>query len=113
MSEDEYESPAAPACSPVIPILVLGASLLVILIWQIANIRSQSTSMAEAKKQFADAIEKREVAVKQSVDLQGKLQALAMDLIELGKTDEKAKAIVAKYNIQQTIPPAAAPAPEK
>ena len=50
-------------------------------------------------------------------DLQKKLQDLVLDLMLLAKTDEEAKAIITKYNIQQNTPaaggeaPAPAPAP--
>ena len=50
--------------------------------------------------------------MKQSDDVQQKLQSLVLDLLLLAKTDEEAKAIVGKYNIQQTgsrLAPAPAP----
>jgi len=74
--------------------------------WQISNIHTQGANMVEVKAQMADAIVKREELVKQSGELQKKLQALVVDLLELAKNDEKAQAIVKKFNIQQTAPAA-------
>ena len=51
-----------------------------------------------------EAYDKRVPLVKTSGELKSKLQALVMDLLILGKTDEDAKAIIGKYNIQQAEP---------
>jgi hypothetical protein len=63
---------------------------------------------AETEKQSKDGIaqwrqfvKRREAVVKQSLDLQTKFQALIMDVLILAKTDDDAKEIVRKYNIQQ------------
>lgn len=101
------------ARSSVIPIVLLGVSLAAILVWQIVVTLHQRTGMYEAKRQLGAAIQTREDLVKQSNQLQAKLQTLVIDLLALAQRDEKAKAIVQKYNIQQTAPtaPALPPAP--
>ncbi len=99
-----------PARSSLVPLLLVTISLAAILIWQIVLASQQRTGMYEAKRQLAEAIQKREELVKQSNQLQAKLQALVLDLLALGQTDEKARAIVQKYNIQQTTPAAPAAA---
>ncbi len=81
------------------------------------NLREGKSQLIQGKAQLAEAYRNREPVVKQSADLQKKLQELVLDLLLLAKTDEEAKAIVAKYNIQQQTPasgteaPAPAPAP--
>lgn len=101
------------ARSSVIPLVLLGVSLAAILVWQIVVTSHQRKGMYEAKRQLGDAIQKREDLVKQSNQLQAKIQTLVIDLLDLAKHDEKAKGIVQKYNIQQTAPvaPAVPPAP--
>ena len=61
----------------------------------------------ELVAQVADAIQKREPQVAQSIEVKNRLEALAIDLLELSKTDEKALAIVRKYDIQRALPAAA------
>ena len=56
-------------------------------------------------KKLGDAYTQREPVVKQSTELQNKIQALVNDLMILAKSDEDAKAIIRKYNIQQQGPP--------
>jgi hypothetical protein len=93
--------------SPLIPISILAASLILVFTWQISNILSQSDTMRDTKGKYAEAILKREDLVKQSGEVQAKLQAVVGDLMVLSKTDDKAKEIVKKHGIQQTAPPAA------
>jgi hypothetical protein len=66
---------------------------------------------AETEKQWKDGVEnwrqfakKREAVVKQSIDIQTKVQELVVDLLEVAKTDDGAKEIVTKYNIKQAPP---------
>jgi hypothetical protein len=63
---------------------------------------------AETEKQWKDGVEKwrqfakkREVLVKQSIDIQTKVQEILVDLLVLAKTDDGAREIVTKYNIKQ------------
>ena len=84
------------------------------MIAQTVSTFKQRSALQEGHVQLTDAFKKREVVVKQSVDLQTKLQDLIMDLLILSKTDEDAKQIVGKYNIQQNgQAPAPAEAPAK
>ena len=81
--------------------------------WQLTNTEKQISNLKDAKKQFADALVKREEIVKQSGKVQEQYTALLNDVIELAKTDEDAKKVVAKWGIQRQQPPAggaAAPA---
>ena len=89
-----------------IPFIILAASVLVFLVWQISNVQSQRTGLGVAKAQVADAIQKREPQVAQAIEMKTRFEALGTDLLELSKTDEKAMAIVKKYNIQRALPAA-------
>lgn len=110
---NETVVPAAPGFSLHLPFALLSAALAVVLVNQTANTFKQRTSLREGKAQLVDAFKTRDPLVKQSADLQKKLQDLVLDLLLLAKTDEDAKAIATKYNIQQNAPggDAAAPAP--
>ncbi len=106
----EYTTTTRPAPSYLLPFSLLAISFAVLLIYQIINLNKQHSAMQSTKTQLTTIIEQREALVKQSTDLQAKLQALAVDLLALAQTNEKAKAIVQKYNIQQNAPAQAAPA---
>lgn len=108
-----YESSPVPGShSLFVPVLLLVLSVFCFLIYQVIVTAKQSTVLKDTRDKLKVAIEQRDIPVKQSVELQAKLQSLAVDLIALAQTDEKAKEIVQKYNIQQTAPPgAAAPSP--
>ena len=94
-----------------LPFALLCATLAVVLITQTVNTFKTRTSLREGKAQLAEAYHNREGAVKQSTELQKKLQDLVLDLLLLAKTDPDAKAIVTKYNIQQQTPAAGAETP--
>jgi len=117
-SEPDYNfnSPAASGsngASILLPFALLSAAIAVVMVAQTVNVFKARTSLRDGKTQLADAYSKRQALVKQSADIQQKLQALVLDLLLLAKTDEDAKAIVQKYNIQQNAPAGsdAAPAP--
>ena len=97
MTNDDFR----PTPSYLLPFSLLAISSAALLIFQIVNINKQYKTMIETKQQFTSAISQREALVKQSGELQAKLQAMAIDLLELAKSNEKAKTIVQKYNIQQ------------
>jgi hypothetical protein len=106
---------ASPSAEPSLqlPFALLACAIAVLMIAQTVSTFKQRSALQEGHVQLADAYKKREVVVKQSVDLQTKLQDLIMDLLILAKTDDEAKQIVGKYNIQQngqTPAPAEAPA---
>ena len=97
-----------------LPFALLSAAIAIILIAQTVNVFKSRSALHEGEVQLADAYRNREGAVKQSGEVQQKLEALAMDLLILAQTDDQAKAIAKKYNIQQAggaAAPAAAPAP--
>jgi len=81
-----------------LPVLLLGLSLLLFFISQVTDLSSQRTTIMTA-------IQRQDDVVKQSRQVQGKLQSLALDLLETAKTDEAAQKIVGKYNIRQNPPP--------
>jgi hypothetical protein len=108
------DAPSAHGSSILLPFALLSAALAVVMVTQTVNTFKARTTLREGKAQLSDAYRTREPVVKQSAELQKKLQDLVLDLLLLSQTDEDAKAIVTKYNIQQNAPggaPAAAPAP--
>jgi hypothetical protein len=113
LSEPPVETARSTESSLQLPFALLTCAIAVVMIAQTVSTFKQRSALQEGHVQLADAFKKREVVVKQSVDLQTKLQDLIMDLLILSKTDEDAKQIVGKYNIQQngqTPAPAEAPA---
>lgn len=101
------DQPGLPARGLFIPFILLAASVLMLLVWQIANVTTQRSGLKATKAQLAEAIQKREPQVAQSIEIRNRLQALSADLFELSKTDERALAIVKKYHIEQALPAAA------
>ena len=104
---NDGDFPDTPARSLFLPFVLLAASLLVFLIWQIASVQTQRSGIKAAKTQLAEAIQQREPQVTQSNEIKKRLESLAIDLLELSKTDEKALGIVKKYDIQRALPAAA------
>lgn len=100
-------APSGP--SILLPFALLSVALAVVMITQTTNTFKLRSSLRDGKAQLADAYRNREPVVKQSAELQKKLQDLVLDLLLLAKTDEDAKTIVTKYNIQQGAPSGAAP----
>jgi hypothetical protein len=109
-SEPPVETASSTEPSLLLPFALLTCAIAVVMIAQTVSTFKQRTALQEGHVQLADAYKKREVVVKQSVDLQTKLQDLIMDLLILGKTDDEAKQIISKYNIQQNGNAAPAPA---
>lgn len=92
-----------------LPFALLSTALAVVMITQTTNTFKQRSALRDGKAQLADAYRNREPVVKQSGELQKKLQDMVLDLLILAKTDEDAKTIVTKYNIQQNAPAPVAP----
>ncbi|MEP6669308.1 MAG: hypothetical protein ABJF10_09160 [Chthoniobacter sp.] len=111
-----FNPPAASGSNGIsilLPFALLSAAIAVVMVAQTVNVFKARTSLRDGKTQLTDAYQKRQTLVKQSADIQQKLQALVLDLLLLAKTDDDAKAIVGKYNIQQNAPEgSSAPAPE-
>lgn len=104
---NDSDPSSTPARGLFLPFLLLALSVLLLVVWQIASVASQRSGLKTAKAQLADAIQKREPQVAQSVEIKNRLQALSTDLLELSKIDERALAIVKKYQIDQALPAAA------
>lgn len=109
-------APSSPSLH--LPFALLSSALAIVMIAQTIGVRNQTTALragivklGEADKTLADNLVKREPLVKQSGELKAKLNAMVVDLLILGKTDDDAKAIIAKYNIQQNQPSSAPDAP--
>ena len=112
-------APSGPSLQ--LPFALLSSALAIVMISQTKGVFNQKTALQEGREQLTesvakhtDAVAKREPLVKQTTELKKKLNDMIMDILLLAKTDEDAKAIVAKYNIQQNLPPGSdAPAPPK
>ena len=83
--------------SAFVPLLLLSASLASLLIWQMTNLSSQRGALQAT-------LQRQTEFVLQSRQVQSNLQKIAVDLIELAKTDTGAKAVVDKYGIRQQNP---------
>lgn len=83
--------------SAFLPLLLLSLSLLSLLIWQLTNLSSQRSNLQAT-------LQRQTEYVLQSRQVQSNLQKIAVDLIELAKTDAGAKAVVDKYGIRQQNP---------
>jgi len=99
-----------------LPIVLISLSLICFFLWQL-KIISQNRDNLNTNKQKLDEfvaqnIPRLDDQVKKAEQIQSGLEKLVLDLLELAKTDNDAKAIVTKYNIQQNGP-AASPAPAK
>ena len=91
-----------------LPFALLAAAIAVVMVAQTVNVFKAHSSLRDGQAKLNEAYRQRETLVKQSQDLQQKLQNLVLDLLLLAKTDDDAKAIVGKYNIQQNGTPSAA-----
>ena len=106
MSEDfppETESEFRPGfkMDAFIPLVLLSVSIIVLLGWQVSVSSTQ-------KSAIENAITRQTPAVNQAQQVQGSVSKLVTDLLQAAQTDEGARAIVAKYKIQQN---GAAPSP--
>jgi len=86
--------------SAFLPLTLLGASLLLVMAWQIFL---SLQTRANARAQF----EQRKQLVEQSTKVQGGLESLVNDLLALAETDKEAKTVVDKYQIRRNAPPTA------
>ena len=89
--ENDFESPSLK--SSFLPLLLLGISFALILLFQVSALQAQ-------RGQLQTILEQNKKGVEQSQQVQGALQKLVMDLMETAATDKDAQAIIAKYNIQ-------------
>lgn len=86
-----------------VPLVLLSVSIIVLLGWQVSVSSTQ-------KSLIQSAITRQEPAVAQAQQVQASVSKLVANLLAAAQTDDGAKAIVAKYKIQQSGP-APTPAP--
>ena len=72
--------------------------------WQSDALAKQLESLQTLDKQADQAIEKRNVLVKQTGELKAQLETVLKDLLELAKDDPDAQEIIKKYGVQRTAP---------
>lgn len=99
-----YAEPAPSSPSIQLPFALLSCAVAMIMIIQTQGVFRQKSALQEGKGQLIDTLSKREPAIKQVAEIKTKANAMIIDLLILGKTDEDAKAIISKYNIQQNAP---------
>ena len=97
------DSAALPHHNGFIPLTLIAVSLIIIFGWELVIGSQARRNGARLREQQAPMIEK-------SKQIQGQLEKIARDLIEVSKTDDDAKALVTKYGINVTNPaPGASP----
>src|ERR1043165_7519679 len=69
------------------------------MVWQKESLDKQATQIRDAKKNFADALVKRDELVGKANEIQKQYQSLLNDVLDLSKTDTDAARIVEKYKI--------------
>ncbi|MGB8354631.1 MAG: hypothetical protein WCD79_12130 [Chthoniobacteraceae bacterium] len=101
-----------------LPIVLISVSVIIFFGWQWTLISTQRDNLNTTKTKLdefvTNNIPKLDDQVAKARQVQSGLEKLVLDLLEVAKTDADAKAIVAKYNIQQQAPPAgstASPSP--
>ena len=111
MNEDDSRRRRAPGLF--IPFVLLAVAVLFIMLWLNLSVFSQRSGFQGAKAQLAEAIEKRAPQVTQAAEFKNRLEALAIELLELARTDPTAEAIVKKNGIERALPAQAAGGGEK
>ncbi len=100
------ESTASPRYNGFLPLVLLALSVIVVLCWEL-------TLAGQARSNGTQLREQQTKIVEQSRKVQTGLEKIARDLIEVSKTDDDAKALIAKYAISINNPaPAASPSPK-
>lgn len=82
-----------------LPVTLVSLSLCILLGWQIFN-------ALQTRKSWQAQYDQRKELVNQSAKVQGGLETMVNDLLTLAETDKDAKAIVEKYQIRRSTPPA-------
>jgi hypothetical protein len=115
-NEPVVQESATPSLS--LPFALISAALAVFMAAQTGatffnrtNLIEGKNQLIQGKAQLADLSKSRDKAVEESKKVQKQLQDLVLDLLLLAKTDDEAKAIVNKFQIQQQAPAAGAEAP--
>ncbi len=99
---DQFDPISEQQTSAFLPIVLLGIAVLLFNLFQLSMLLPQRT-------QLQRIITQNEQAVAQSREVQGKLQKIVEDLVNISKDNKDAQAIIAKYNIS-VRPNGAAPA---
>ena len=99
---DQFDPISEQQTSAFLPIVLLGVAVLLFNLFQLSMLLPQRT-------QLQRIISQNEQAVAQSREVQGKLQKIVEDLVNISKDNKDAQAIIAKYNIS-VRPNGAAPA---
>ncbi|MEA3186669.1 MAG: hypothetical protein QOD99_499 [Chthoniobacter sp.] len=88
-----------------LPLVLIALSLIFVFIFQL-------TAITQQRAAFQSAIVNQDAGVKQSRQIQGNLEKLVRDLLEVAQTDSEAKSVVTKYGIQSntTVAPLSVPA---
>ena len=87
------------------PVLLIGGSLALILIWEIQVASYTRHNTEQLREQQLHVVD-------QAKQVQANLEKLVHGLVDLSATDEAAKRIVTKFGIKMNSPtPAPAPAP--
>ena len=87
-----------------VPLLLLALSLVLIFVFQL-------TAITQQRAAFENAVNRQGEGVKQSRIVQGNLEKLVRDVLDLAQSgDSEAKAVIQKYGIQSNAPVAPAPA---
>ncbi len=102
MDTPEYISEIDPASgltryNSFLPLALTSASVIIILIWELVV-------AGQGRSNFNHLRDQQTPIVEQSKKIQTALEKLARDLIEISATDEDAKAIVTKYQINVAAP---------
>jgi cytochrome c-type biogenesis protein CcmH/NrfF len=108
--DPETQLPPSPLAAPTYhgfwPVLLISLSLVLILGWEIW--------VGVLTRQSAQQLQEQQVRlVEQATQVQTRLEKLVRALVELGKTDEEAKRLVAKFGIKinQPAAPTSTPPP--
>ena len=101
---NDEEPPRPETTGLFIPFILLAVSVLLFLIWQVANVQSQRSGLKTMKMQMEEAIRAREPQVEQAIQINNRFEAFAIDLLELARTNENAQAVVKRHDIQRAAP---------
>jgi hypothetical protein len=94
-------SPATPALSPFLPVLLLSLALIFMLAWQLLNTSRQRSSLKQTQQS-------RAATVQQAKGIQAELERLCDELLTLAQTDPAARELVQRYGISRGAAPAPA-----
>jgi cytochrome oxidase assembly protein ShyY1 len=92
-------TPAGPALSPFLPVLLLSLALIFMLGWQLLNTSRQRSSLKQIQ-------ESRAATVQQAKGIQAELQRLCDELLTLAETDNATRELVQRYGISRSAAPA-------